>query len=67
MNRAVDCLDAEAACEIEMRLRPLAPRHRIAHLEALIRRAAPCSRRQRLLRSLLSDETGPQLRGGGRA
>jgi len=67
MNPAIDDQDAEAARAIERRLRPLAPRHRIAHLEALIRRAATCSGRQRLLWSLLSDETGPRNARGERA
>ena len=67
MNPVINDQDAEAVRAIERRLRRLAPRHRISHLEALLRRAAIGSGRQRLLWSLLSDETGPRNARGERA
>jgi len=67
MTSALDSEDAETAHTIKMRLRPLARRHRIAHLKALLRRGAICSRRRHLLSSLLSEEAVPRDARRGRA
>ena len=50
-----------------IRMKPLSPRHRIAHLRALIRQQPPCSSRTAELVELLRDEmtlSGQESRAG---